>query len=70
MNIAAPRVPDTSRASLEPLMLQHIDTERSELMTDEYQSYRRIREHLPHSVIRHNSEYVRGQIHTNGIENY
>ena len=63
-------VPDASRASLEPLMLQHIDTEHSELMTDEYSSYRRIRDHLPHNVIRHASEYVRGEVHTNGIENY
>ena len=25
---------------------------------------------LPHDVIRHNSEYVRGEIHTQGIEGF
>ena len=44
--------------------------QRPELITDEYGSHRRISAHLPHSVIRHDSEYVRGRVHTNGIENY
>ena len=63
-------VPDVSARTLEPIMLQHIDTERTMLMTDDWPAYRRISGHMPHNVIRHSSEYVRGEIHTNGIENY
>lgn len=63
-------VPDTKGRTLEEVILRHIDTDRSHLVTDEYRAYDRIRRHLPHDVIQHASEYVRGEIHTNGIENY
>lgn len=63
-------VPDTKTKTLEPILLQNLDAERTHLMTDEHAAYRRIKDHVPHSVIVHASEYVRGEIHTNGIENY
>ena len=63
-------VPDVRGATLEAILLRHLNTGRSELVTDEFQSYKRIAAHLPHHVIRHDSEYVRGDVHTNGIENY
>ena len=39
-------------------------------LTDGSIVYRRIRDYLPHEVIDHDTEYVRGDIHTQGIENY
>ena len=57
-------------ANVQALLLSRIDTQRSTLMTDEASVYRYIADHLPHHVIRHRSEYVRGEVHTNGIENY
>lgn len=63
-------VPDAKRETLEPILLAGLDPQRSHLMTDEWQAYNRIRQHVPHDVIRHVSEYVRGEVHTNGIENY
>ncbi len=40
------------------------------LFTDEWRSYRGLDEQYNHKVINHGIEYVRGQIHTNGIENF
>ncbi len=48
----------------------NIDLERAALITDEHPYYFGINRHLPHGVIRHKSEYVRGPIHTQGIESY
>lgn len=51
-------------------LLSNIDLKNSHLMTDEAQVYAAIGKHLPHDVIRHKSEYVRGKVHTNGIEGF
>ncbi len=42
----------------------------SNLFTDEWRSYRGLGEDYIHEVINHGVEYVRGNIHTNGIENF
>ncbi|HLF79926.1 MAG TPA: IS1595 family transposase, partial [Dehalococcoidia bacterium] len=51
-------------------LLAHIDTENAHLMTDEYVYYSGIEARLPHGIIRHKSEYVRGAVHTQGIESF
>ena len=51
-------------------LMGNIDVENSALITDEHRFYKRIRRVLPHGVINHSSEYVRGDIHTNGIEGF
>ena len=61
---------DVSRAALEPLLLANIDMKNAKLITDAHKAYGRIRKHLPHDVIRHESEYVRGEVHTQNIEGY
>lgn len=40
------------------------------LFTDEWRSYRGLDEQYIHAVINHSIEYVRGNVHTNGIENF
>lgn len=40
------------------------------LFTDEWRSYRGLDEQYVHQVINHGVEYVRGNVHTNGIENF
>ncbi len=40
------------------------------LFTDEWRSYRGLDEHYIHEVINHSIEYVQGNVHTNGIENF
>ena len=42
----------------------------SNLFTDEWKSYRGLNESYIHQVIIHSIEYVKGNIHTNGIENF
>ena len=42
----------------------------SRVMTDEHMYYRNLGYLLPHDVIRHKSEYVRGEVHTQGIESF
>ena len=40
------------------------------LITDESGLYDGMGAHLPHGIIRHKSEYVRGTTHTQGIESF
>jgi len=42
----------------------------SNLFTDEWRSYRGLDENYIHEVINHGIEYVKGNVHTNGIENF
>ena len=40
-------------------------------MTDEFKTYRRTRKGYPHRTVNHSSgKYVRGQVHTNTIEDF
>ncbi len=63
-------VSEVTRRSVEEIMLMNIDLVNSRLMTDGHPAYRLIRNHLPHEVIKHEEEYVRGDVRTQGIENY
>jgi len=56
--------------NLRAFVRSHVDTENSHLMTDEYKGYLGMSRLLPHSVIRHASWYVDGDIHTNTIESF
>jgi transposase-like protein len=38
--------------------------------TDQFASYRGLAAEYVHEVINHSEEYVRGHVHTNGIENF
>ncbi|HYM15046.1 MAG TPA: IS1595 family transposase [Dehalococcoidia bacterium] len=59
----------TQAYALDTLM-SNIDVENSALITDEHRFYHRMRKTLPHGVIKHASEYVRGDVHTQGIEGF
>lgn len=49
---------------------ENVAASESRLMTDEHNYYYGIKALLPHDVIRHKSEYVRGEVHTQGIESF
>lgn len=51
-------------------LADNINFEESRLITDAHPAFRLIKRYLPHDVIRHEVEYVNGDIHTQGIENY
>ncbi|MBI4234635.1 MAG: IS1595 family transposase, partial [Chloroflexi bacterium] len=64
------KVPATTSSILKPIMGQMIDMQNARLITDGHPAYRDIKHLLPHDVIDHEVEYVRGDVHTQGIENY
>jgi transposase-like protein len=52
------------------VLSDNIDFKGSRLITDSHQAYKQIKYHLPHDIIRHEETYVKGDIHTQGIESY
>ena len=69
-NLRAMKVPDTKRETIQPLIVENI-TLGSNIMTDEWQSYRGLTSFYNHSYVKHNSgEYVTGNTHTNTIEGF
>jgi transposase-like protein len=63
-------VPDARANTLRPILKKHLDLGKARLMTDGHPAYKRIKDYLPHEVIDHEIEYVRGDIHTQNVENY
>ena len=59
--------PDGTRAVLHDIAHTHIEP-GSTLITDENHAYKGT--DFRHEIVNHAAEYVRGRIHTNGIENF
>ena len=68
--VRAQAMPKITQKEIERTMFYGIDRANSRLMTDQHGIYRSIHKMLPHDVIRHDSEYVRGEVHTQGIESF
>lgn len=64
------RIYNVNANTVQSILSKNIDMKTSRLMTDGHRAYRLIRNYLPHDIINHEVEYVRGDIHTQGIENY
>ena len=64
-------VPDIKRASLHPQVLENVE-EGSTVYTDALWSYRGLDQMgYEHEIVNHSKgEYVRGEVHVNGIEGY
>jgi len=62
-------VSDAIGKTLQPILKGNIE-KASRLVTDGHPAYRMIKNHLRHDVIDHEIEYVRGDVHTQGVENY
>lgn len=60
---------DRKRKTLAPEVRQNV-AGGSEVFTDALKSYDDLQKDYIHQVIDHAEEYVRGQVHTNGIENF
>jgi transposase-like protein len=69
-NVRAMVMPTVSQKAVERAMFHAVDRAKARLMTDEHPVYAKMAQMLPHDVIRHNSEYVRGEVHTQGIESF
>jgi transposase-like protein len=68
--IRADVMPKVSADAVERVLRDNVDRANARLFTDEYPLYRRMSKLLPHDVIRHKSEYVRGEVHTQSIESF
>ncbi len=68
--VRAKVIPNTRRETLQNAILDNID-KKSTVYTDQAQSYYKLAEKdFIHDTVNHLEEYVRGQVHTNGIENF
>ena len=64
-------VPDATTKTLHPIMKGWIDSLNTRLITDKHPAYRLLKRHVwEHDSIDHSLEYVRGDVHTQNIENY
>ena len=62
-------VQNTKKKTLQPEIRKNVETD-SNLYTDALKSYQGMEEEFVHQAVDHATEYVRGNVHTNGIENY
>ena len=67
--VRAKVVPDTKRDTLHPELLKNVKY-GSKLYTDDAVGYDKLQLRYIHEVINHAETYVRGQVHTNGMENF
>jgi transposase-like protein len=56
--------------SLSALVREHIDTEKSVLVTDKYGGYVKISSFMQHKTVNHHVWYVDGDAHTNTVESF
>jgi hypothetical protein len=67
--VRATTIKDRKSPSMKPALHNNVEA-GSHLITDEHTTYSFISEPYMHEVINHVEGYVRGHIHTNGIENF
>jgi len=67
--VRAKVVPDTKRETLQAEILKNVKF-GSAVYTDNAVPYDNLRWKYIHEVVDHSQEYVRGQVHTNGLENF
>ena len=56
-------------ATLQGVVKEHV-RKTSKLISDEFSAYTGLEDDYDHRVINHAEEYVRGLVHTNGMENF
>jgi transposase-like protein len=68
--VRAKVIPNTRRDTLQNMILDGVRKD-STVYTDEAQAYYKLAEkQFVHDTVNHMEEYVRGNVHTNGIENF
>jgi transposase-like protein len=67
--VRATVVPNVKRETLQNIILENV-APSAELYTDQAASYIGLEKEFIHEVVDHSREYVRGQVHTNGLENF
>jgi transposase-like protein len=67
--VRATAVPNVKRETLQTEILNNIQA-GAHIYSDEAVSYNRLKEHYIHETVNHVQSYVRGQVHTNSLENF
>jgi ISXO2-like transposase domain/Transposase zinc-ribbon domain len=67
--IRAKVVPDVARLTLQNEVLNEVKY-GSKVYTDDFVGYDNLRHKYVHDVVNHSETYVRGRVHTNGLENF
>jgi transposase-like protein len=67
--VRAKVVPNVKRETLQTEVMAEVKY-GSKVFTDEHVGYDHLRYKFVHEIVTHASEYVRGNVHTNGIENF
>lgn len=62
-------IPDRVKGTLQPIVRQHVAAGTS-LYTDEMGGYKGLDAEYLHEIIDHAVKYVKGRVHTNGLENF
>lgn len=62
-------VPNTSRMTLQNVVLRNVRF-GTNIFTDESRAYSALADKYVHEFVNHMESYVRGQVHTNGLENF
>jgi transposase-like protein len=62
-------VPDVSRLTLQTAVLENV-THGTNVYTDQAPAYQRLNKTYLHEIVNHAETYVRGRVHTNGLENF
>lgn len=67
--VRATVIPNIKRETLQNAILEHV-ADGSAVYTDQAVAYDGLAKKYVHEVVNHLHEYVRGQVHTNGMENF
>jgi ISXO2-like transposase domain len=67
--IRAQVVPDVSRLTLQNAVLNNVE-HGTNVYTDQAPAYQRLNRTYVHEIVNHAETYVRGRVHTNGLENF
>lgn len=64
-------IPTVSKAVLIGKLRDNVASDVAAVMTDEYPAYKHVNKMFPHHFVTHSAlEFVRGEVHTNTVENY
>jgi transposase-like protein len=67
--VHAATIPNRKARTVGPILKAYVE-DGSKVYTDEMTGYNSLRETYVHEYVNHAIEYVKGQVHTNGIENF
>ena len=67
--VRATIVPDIKRETLQAQILKNVKF-GSRVYTDNLVAYDKLNQRFVHDMVNHSRGYVRGRVHTNGIENF